>query len=750
MTLRPTSVAALTAIAVSTLLALGVQLWMLGALGSSGSNREPDLALDAGANAQAEISGDTKGLRFAPLRGPAVAQATGLTIPADSAIALILQTKEVTSNLRLTIGWLTTFDIRRPYAATTKLATHAEHQQTVVLLAGHPRWKETITRVAVALENVGTVNVSVAPSALISNTELLPANPIGGVRLLNAAWFASSGSVLRPEESANRLLPMALWLTLICIVSLVAVALMYRKKPEQRAASLRACAIALTITATVLTLLANRWPGWTVPLGAGVAAAIALMLVDRTIKLPLTAMLRAFVAVLLVAIAAWLAPLVAAVSVFPAIMLLLGQLPVQSQQQRWVRAGGLVALVPALLLAAVAQGMIPAPGLLSPLTDPTSTLTTVATSAGGLPGIALGLLAAHQLWPAPALSPRWSNAAVAATVWALTGAIAVLAIPKIALLAGGSSTYIAVFFPALACLALAVFPKFQSVARSVDETLIVEAKSESDLSPQALMLLESHAERVQATLARREMGAAHSALVQMQRIASAAHATALATFRVALADNDLATAATAAKQIEANEVSSEADNDALLELARRNGQQTRVIELAPSASRNEGNLRALAVAHLLANDPTKALQTLSEWPDELTFAREIVELHLLTDDLQNTQKALVNTGIAMTEPSGQAYMARLGMRVQGPEAHADTINSIATWHLQLGTAQAALGELLLRQGNPTGARARFLLAMKLDQAMWPLQYRLQQIDSETAAKTLTGTVVQENVIPPNA
>ena len=111
-----------------------------------------------------------------------------------------------------------------------------------------------------------------------------------------------------------------------------------------------------------------------------------------------------------------------------------------------------------------------------------------------------------------------------------------------------------------------------------------------------------------------------------------------------------------------------------------------------------------------------------------------------------TQQSLVNTGIAMTDPTGQAYIARLGMRVQGPEAHAKSINSIATWHPQLGAAQAAQGELLLQQGNLSGARARFLLAAKLDPAMWPLQYRLQQIDGANA----TRADVQQHSYPPSA
>ena len=744
MTVRPPIVAAFAAIAVSTLLAFVVQLGLLGALGTG--NIDTNLTLEGVSNSRAANMGDTTGLRFDPSRSPAVAQVKSLRLVAGDALAVILHTEDVTTNLRLTLGWLSTQDLRRPVTATTRLAANTDPQQSLLLLAGHPRWRETVTQVALALENTAASNVP--PGAFIARTELLPANPIGGARLLAAAWFQRDGNVLTPVESANRLLPLALWLALICASSLLAVALLFRNKPEKRAEALRVCASVLAVGAILLTVLASRWPGWTVPLGGGIAAALALLLLDRSLSLPLKTSERITVAMMVAGVSVLLTPLVAAVAAVPGVMLLLAQWKPSnaSGPDRWMRAAGLVALIPALLLAAVAQGLMPAPSLLSPLADPTKTLASVATSAGGLPGVALGMLAVHQLWPAPALSPRWSSGAVVAAVWALLGAMAVLAIPKIAVLAAGGSTFIALFFPALACLALAVLPKLQTVARSVQETITVDAKSEADLSVQALTLLESHAERVAATLSRREIGAARSALVQMERIAPAAHGTALARLRIALAEGDLGTAATAATQLEKSAALTRADSDALLELAYRSNLAQRVIELAPGASHTESNVRALAIAQLLTQGATPALSVLATWSDERTFAREIAELHLLNDDLRATQQALANSGIAMADPTGQAYIARLGMRAQGAEMHAQSINSIATFHPQLPAAQAGQGELLLRQGNVIGARARFLLALELDPKMWPLQLRLQSIDTARAPQTN----VQQNAYPPSA
>ena len=754
MTFRPPVVAAVSTIALSTLIAFAIQLGLLGALRLGSINTE--LSLAAASNTRVATVGDATGLRFDPSRAPAVAQARSLALSANNVLAVVINTEDITSNLRLTFGWLSTQDIRRPATATAPLAAMGDPQQSVLLLTGHPRWRDTITQIALALENA--TNTNVPPSAFVARTELLPANPVGGARLLAAAWFQRDGNIITPSESPNRLLPLAVWIALICVSSLLAVALLFRKKTEQRADALRVCAGALALGVLLLTVLANRWPGWTVPLGGGVAATLALLLLDRTLSLGLrlTSAQRGALAMLAAGVSVLLTPLIAAVAVIPGLLLWLAQWrqpsgqSAQSQADTWLRVGGLVVLIPALLIAAVAQGLVPAPSLLSPLADPTKTLASVATSAGGLTGLALSMLLMHQLWPAPAQSQRWSNAAVAACVWALAGAVAVLAIPKIAVLASGGSTFIALFFPALACLALAVMPKLRTVARSVDETILVEAKSEADLSAQALALLDSHADRVVATLSRREIGAARAALAQMERIASAAHATALARLRIALLEGRLESADSAAVQLQNSGVLSVADHDALLELAHRRSLQPRVIELAPGATQNEGNLRALAIAQLLTDGPQPALQTLFAWPNERTFAREIAELHLINDDLQSAQRALVNTGIAMTAPTGQAYIARLGMRVQGAQTHASSINSIATWHPQLAAAQAAQGELLLLQGNAAGARARFILAMKLEAVMWPLQYQLQRLDAAASASDTTRTNVQENSYLPGA
>ena len=730
-TVPTTSITALVVVAAATLAALIAQTALLGALRFSSIDSDQTLSLTPASNAQRMSSKAASPIRFDASRGPAVAQVRGLNIPTRDVLAVTLATEDASGNTKFQLGWLSTQNINRPAAATASLTAGADPQSAVVLLSGHPRWRENVTQVALGFENAGGVDGS--PSVTVTGVELIPANPMGALRVVSAAWFNADGKVITPNESATRLLPLALWLALICTASVAVIALIFRRVPAERAAALRATAIALAVLTVAATVLANRWPGWSVPIGAGIAAVIALLLIDPPMSLTsltITDAQRWAIALAAAGVCVVLSPLVAAVALAPAVVLAMAQWPA-ARTRPVVAIGAGLAAVPVLLIAAVSQGLVAAPLLLNPLADPTRALANVASGAGGLPGLALGMLAMHQLWPAPAQGRRWSSGAAVAAIWAVAGALFVLAVPKIAVTARGGSTYLALFFPALTCLGLALLPKFREVARSLAETQVVEEKTEADLSVQALALLESHAERLRATVARREMGAAHAALKQMQRIAPAAHVTHLAQLRLALADGNLSSADVAAAKLIALSASPELtqltmdDRDALLELAHRQNQPARVIELAPGTSATEANRRALAMAQLATQSPAEAIATLSDWANEASFARELAELHLLQDDLAATQQSLVNTGISLTDPIGQAYIARLGMRAQGHEPHAQAINSLATWHPQVGAVHAAQGELMLRQGNAGGARARFILAMKIDPALWPLQYRLQ-------------------------
>jgi len=722
---RPTFVAAALAVAVSTFIALLLQLGLLGALGTAASAR--DTTLTPIANVQAVTSADASGLKYDTSRGPAVAQARAIQIAAKDVLAINLRASDVAGDVRGIFGWLSTRDLRRSSSTPLPLTSGSETHATTLLLVGHPRWRDTLTQLGLGVEG----RPGQQGGALINEFELVPAHPLGAMQLMARAWFGRDVAVVKPAESASRLLPLALWFVLIALISVVAIALAYRQAPAQRAAALRSGVAILGALAIILTLLGNQWPVASLSAVSAIAAVAALWLIEPIPRLTISQLRRWMIAAAFAVLCVATSPWIAAVACVPGLLLVANQW----RPGIWSKWATLVLAAPILAICAIAQKMFAAPALLTALVDPTPALATIATSSAGLPGFAVGMFVAHHFWPAPAQAQRWSAVAATAAAWAFASALLVLTVPGIAALGASKATMIAMFLPFLACVGLAVRPKFAQVAATFTETESTQAKTEEDLSAQAMTLLESHAERVKNTLLRGETGAARTALGHMHKIAAAARITALAEVRVALATGDLAAAEQSAGVLREKGAATTAEADALLELAHRQDNQPRVIELAATATQSEGNTRALALAQLRVGGTAQALATLSAWPDEATFAREIAELNLLNDDVPAAQQAMVNTGISLTDPVGEAYIARLSLRVQGPTAHARAISRLALWHPQVGAAQAAQGELMLRQGNATGARARFVLAMKLDPVLWPLQKNLQIIDAKPAAES---------------
>ncbi len=726
---RSTFLVAALVVVASMLIALLLQLGLLGALKGAGSTN--DIALAPVANVQAvksaDKSADNGGLLYDTSRGPAVAQARSIQLAANDVLAVTLRTSDVTGEVRGIFGWLSTRDLRRSASTPIPVAAGAEPRTTTLLLSGHPRWRDTLPQIGLGFEG----RFGQPGGVLVREFELVPANLSGGAELLASAWFGRNVSIIKPPESASRLLPLALWFVVVCALSVAALVVIYRRSPARRAASLQAVVALLAVLAVALTLLNNQWPGGSAAALAAIAAMAMLWLIEPLPQVALSQTRRWLLAGAMAVVCVVASPWVAPVAAVPAPILLINQW----RPGAWGRWAALALAAPALAVCAIAQKLVTGPALFATLADPTAALASVATSSAGLPGFAAGLLAAHHFWPAPAQTRRWSVAAGAAAGWALTGAMLVVTVPAIASRVSDQTTMVCLFLPFLACLLLAVRPKFTEVAASFTDTEVVPAKSEEDISAQALALLESHAERVRNMLAQGKTGAARAAVTQMQMIAAQARMTGLADLRVSLANGDLIAAEKAAAVLRSKDALTATEADALLELAHRQDQQQQVIELAPLASRNEGNTRALALAQLRTSGPSAALTVLSQWPDETTFAREIADLHLLGDDLANAQQAMVNTGISLGDPIGQAYVARMGLRAQGPVAQAEGIAQLALWHPQVGAAQAAQGELLMRQGNLAGARARFLLAMKLDPLLWPLQKHLQVIDAQVPAET---------------
>jgi len=725
---------ALAATLLGLAVALSIQIALLGAWGLGKTVRE--LPLVAAANAQAGKLGDTQVFEFDTAGGPAVAQARDIQVATRDVLAVSIETVNATGKLRTVLGWRSTRDLRRAVSATAPMPAGAEPRTTTILLSGHAGWKEAVTQVGLGFDSPRGESGRVT----VSRFELIPATPAGGLRLMAREWFDSQSGIVKASEAANRLLPLSLWIALAALIAVASAGLVFRHDPLRRSQALAATGVVVTLLALAATIAGNQWPGLSSALLGGVLIALALLLVDPPVWPRALGeatggnrryQARWLLVLVLFAVGAWLVPAVAAIAAMPLLIVTAQKL----KPWHWPIASALLLLLPLLYLCAAAQQYFPVPALLSPLADPTATLTNVAVAAAGLPAVLLTLLALHWLWPAPAASARWSLAAAAAAAWALAGTGVVLSVPRIAVQLGGSGAFIGLMLPFLACLLLALWPKFTHVAVSAADTVGEQSLSEDDLSQQAIALLTGHGDRLRAALARGERGTARQAAIQMRRIASGARATALAELQVALAEDDLTGAAQAASRLQDGNTPDEFSANLLLELAHRNNDQPRVIALAPFASKTAGNVRAHALAALLVNGVDAARSVLAGWPDESLFAREIAELHLLQNEVQAAQQAMVNTGIALDDPIGQAYMARLGWRVQGIAPYVRSVSRLALWHPQLGAAQAAQAEILLAQGNLDGARARFLLATKLDPLLWPLARQLQTIDGRIAQTT---------------
>lgn len=744
MTTRRAVLFALGATLFATLLALMIQISLLGAWGLGGRLHTVELTPVRGVEAVKTASGTA--FAFDASRGPAVAQARTLDALAKDILGFTVHAEAAAAPIQLALGWRIAEDFRNATTASVRVPPGEASRDVVLQTTGHLRWRGNLSQLAFAVEPSRRLAAAATTGdgpLRLGPIEAIPATPAGAVQLLGAAWFGSERNYATLDDTVVRVLPLAIWLAFIAVTStllLWGAARLAGMAPAGRAAALRALAGIVALLCVVLTLAGNHWPGLAAPIWAGLLLALALILLApptrwlAALQSRLHSPLRFALCALLAAVGAWLSPAVAVVAVLPAVTILLSQ--------RWPTqapvASALLALTPALWLAATAQSIVAALPVLAPLTDPTRGLLAVAGSASGLPGMALGLVALHQFWPAPASAARWSRGAAAATLWAVVGATAVLATPRLALLSGESSALIALWLPALACLWLAIQPRLATVAESMADTRVDEtAKTEDDLSTDARTLLDSHAERVHAALGRNELGTARMALQKMTELASAARATHFARLRVALAENDLDTASTAGDRLLAAPPLTSAHYDALLEMAHRAGRQPQVIELAPLAAASPGNRRAQALAHLLLGDRARAIATLASAESASAFARELAELHLLADDWQAAQQSLVHSGISLQEPLGETYIARLGLRASGVAPFSDSITKLALWHPQLGGAHAAMGELLLAQGNVEGARARLLLATKLDPALWALQARLAALPTTSSADPAT-------------
>lgn len=722
-------------------LVLLVQLLLLGAWRSGPRLESLDLRPVTGSRV-VQFNG-APAVRFDAAQQSAVAVASDFNLRASDVLAVRLHLADGYGAARIAFAWRNLEERRTSANTSIAIADTSQQRTAVIPLAGHARWQGTVIQAALSSEPVRQELDTDPNVLLLSRLELIPATPWGALRLLAATWFERSGAVVVEGSGATRVLPLSIWLASIAAATLLLIAFWHRREPTARAAALRIAAVMLGVVALAMTLLAGGWPGITRTIFGGTLAALALVVVGAPWQAQAEAAPRRrwLLSIGLVAGAALLAPTAAAVAVLP-LLLLAGA----ARLPGWVpTSAGLIALLPALALGAVAQRLIPAPTVLQPLADPTQGVLSVASAAVGLPALVVLMLLGHRLWPAAPATPRIDRMAAAALTWALLGAICVFAVPRLAAIRPDAGALVAVLLPALACLPLVLAPRLNTVATAtaLAESEALTGATEADLSADALALLQGHAERVRQHLADRKAASARTAVKQMVAMAPAARQTAFAQLQVALAEGRLTEAHGYAARLARHAPPSADEADALLDYAARAGEYADVIALAARASGTADNLRRLATAHLLTEGPEAAINCFAQSPIGGSMPLDVAELFLLRDDNGNTQRALAASDIPLESELGQAYYMRLGLRALGPAAFEAKIQKLVTWAPKVGAAQAAMGELLMRQGNAAGARSRIELALQLDPALWPLRWHLlsaqQQSGSSAAAVAGAGS-----------
>jgi tetratricopeptide (TPR) repeat protein len=705
--------------------------------------------------ANAPVTRDASGaIRFEFVGVAAVAASRGLNIATDQVLALEFAVDQIPDRATLTLGWTTTRDLRRPASIVTPLPPSATAKTVTVMLRGNPLWRDNAITLAVAMTAPTGSN-----AITVSSVAVVPATPVSSAMLSAQQWF-DSGRVLSAVGNAQRILPLAFWFVIVSALALGAIAWLKREQPAARADAIIGAAIAIALVAIIATVLSPHALTMPVAALAWIAAALAVVataspwrkikaIVER-LSAPIDAALACGVSIALSAVAVAIAGIAIAWIFFAVALLLAGRFAPQIVS----RLSPLLLFAPLVLAGAVMQDFLPVQTGLSSLRDPSANLAGMVARAAAIPALAIAALLAHRAWPSIAASARFSLPAGLASGYAIIGTTLAMALPDITREAITGTGAAWLVLPVIACIGLFVWPAFQS--RATTSIARVEAqKTEADLSAIVRALFDGAAGSFDHALDTAQPGNALAPLKRMQDIAPASLITHAAQLRYALATRKLATGRDSFALLKAQSPGALPDGAIAIiaNYANDTGDFDAVLSYASLLPATESTLRAIAHAQLMVAIPdtdkvdaarVQAIATLSSHTDAQTFAREIAELHLLADDWQSAQKAMVNTGIDLQTLEGQVYVSRLGLRAAGATGYAKSINDNAMWHADLGIAQAALGELLLAQGNANGARARFLLALKLDAALWPLQTwikapRSAQLAPSTSAHNVAPT-----------
>jgi hypothetical protein len=691
----------------------------------------------ANAVATADASVPAGAVRFEFLGGPAVAASRGLNIATDQVMALEFAVDRVPERAALTLGWTTTRDSRRPASLVIPLPASTGAKNFTVMLRGHPQWRDNATTLAVAL-----VAPAGSGATTLSRVNVLHATPFSSALLAAQRWFGS-GDLLTAPNSAQRVLPLALWFVVASLIAFAGIAWLKREQPGARADAIVGAVIVFAVAALVTAIASPYALNISEAAWAWIAATLAIIAtaspwkVTATIANRLSArndlLAACVVSLALAALACALGGIAVSWVVAIVALLLLGRVAPNALR----RFTPVLLFAPVIAAGSIMQRFFPTQEWFDGLRDPSTNLAGLVARAAGIPALGVAAFAAHRAWPSVATASRFSLSAGLATWYALIGTTLAMALPTITRESIVDTGAAWVILPLLACVALFLWPAFQTRTTAVSAR-VEEQKTETDLSDVVRSLFDAANSSFNHAIDTRQIGQALPPLKRMQEIAPASLVTHEANVRYALATRKFANGADSFALLKSKSIDTLSPDAiaAVAQYANDTEDYDTVLSHTPKLAPTEITTRVLAHAQLARADVNDiesarlaALATLSSHPDERTFAREIAELHLLADDWQSAQKAMALTGIDLQTLEGQIYVSRLGLRAAGPHGYVKQINDNAMWHPDLGIAHAAVGELLLSQGNANGARARFLLAMRLDLGLWPIVARIKQLNA---------------------
>jgi hypothetical protein len=664
---------------------------------------------------------------------PAVSATQSINVKTDEVLGISLSFDQIAPDSTLTLGWVGIRDRRKPSNLAVKLSASTTPQTIYVPLRGHSSWRDNITQFAVVL-----VAPPRSPTMTMSNAIFVAATPAAATSHALGSWF-DSASQLQPSAVAQRVLPVSLLVALAALIAFAAIGFLKRDATHARRDAMLAATLFLSLFALGLALFAPNAFAFTEALLPWwlASAALGVACFGRFIELPATIARLFPVEIISLVIAAMSLALGGLGFVWVALAVIVLHLAYRFSSL-FENARSFLFFAPTIAVGAVVQAAqakhVDLPGV--SFADPSTSVAALIHQSAAFVAIAIVLLLAYTFWPRTI--GRGARSGVGVTLWfVLIGTISAFVLrPQDNPMTANGAAWI--LLPFLITAFAWLSPRFVSpVTTAIAETKI--ERTENDLSSVVRQLFDGSAASFDAVIQSDHPGGALAPLNRMKEIAPASAITRAAEVRYALKNDKLASARAAyfaLKQADASTLS-DSSRRALLEYANRSDDFEAVIERASANASSEANCRMIARAQLL--DATldnriaaqkEALATLESLPKPNSLAHEIAELHLLLDDWQAAQLALVGSPITPQSLSGQIYVARMGFRATGGQSnYVEQIQKLATWNNTLGIAQLAMGELLLAQGNAQGARARFLLARKLDPTLWAAERRIRDIDA---------------------